>query len=509
MDAGAFIRSSERKSLHETYDTKHDFLKDVPRLIIEHNIHGIDIDPRCAQIAGLSLWLRAQKAWQRLGLKPAERPTIKRSNIVCAEPMPGEKELLQEFMEKQFPAAEQPVFAHLLGVVFDKMKLAGEAGSLLKIEEEIRSAIADAKKLWKEGPKLEQTRLFHDLEAAKQKELKIDTSGITDEQFWEQAEHRIYDALEAYAEQAENGGGFRRRLFADDAAQGFAFIDLCRKRYDLAVMNPPYGEAARAVEEYLRKKYVNGTNDIFLPFVERASQLSTENAIAGALTSRNFMFNQRMTDFRRDYLLAATGIELLADLGNNVLDAAVDVAAFTLRHSSAGSKGHREIRCFNVVNEADRGEQLHHAICGLIEGAPNGSTFLRPTSFFLELPDYRISYSAPDSMVGLFVRWKKLGTAQGLVLKGLITGDDVRFVRAWSERQQGKLGRWRCFHKGGDYSPYHADIDLLVNWGSDGAELKADAARKYGSASRTIKNEDYFGRAGLGWGRQQFSWLRG
>jgi hypothetical protein len=47
------------------YPDKAAFLREVPRLIIEHNIHGIDIDPRCAQIAGLSLWLRAQRTWQR------------------------------------------------------------------------------------------------------------------------------------------------------------------------------------------------------------------------------------------------------------------------------------------------------------------------------------------------------------------------------------------------------------------------------------------------------------
>ena len=39
----------------------------MPRLIIEHNIYGVDIDPRAAQIAGLSLWLRAQRAWHQAG----------------------------------------------------------------------------------------------------------------------------------------------------------------------------------------------------------------------------------------------------------------------------------------------------------------------------------------------------------------------------------------------------------------------------------------------------------
>ena len=41
------------------------FLREIPRLIVEHNLHGIDIDRRAVQIAGLSLWLRAQRAWHQ------------------------------------------------------------------------------------------------------------------------------------------------------------------------------------------------------------------------------------------------------------------------------------------------------------------------------------------------------------------------------------------------------------------------------------------------------------
>ena len=130
--------------------------RDVPRLIVEHNIHGIDIDPRAVQIAGLSLWLRAQRAWHQAGVKGAERPRISRSNLVCAEPMPGDKEMLREFVEQQFPTRERPAFGFLLETVFDRMTLAGEAGSLLRIEEEIRTAIADAKRIWKQGPRHEQ-----------------------------------------------------------------------------------------------------------------------------------------------------------------------------------------------------------------------------------------------------------------------------------------------------------------------------------------------------------------
>ena len=71
MESGADVvaKRPELTAVHgqltTDYPSKDAFLRDVPRLIIEHNIHGIDIDPRAVQIAGLSLWLRAHRAGRR------------------------------------------------------------------------------------------------------------------------------------------------------------------------------------------------------------------------------------------------------------------------------------------------------------------------------------------------------------------------------------------------------------------------------------------------------------
>ena len=123
-----------------------EFRKAVPGLILRHNLHGIDIDLRATQIAALALWLRAQRAYQQLGLKRNDRPKITRSNIVCAEPMPGEAKLLEDFAATLQPKA----LGDMVRFVFDKMKLAGEAGSLLKIEEEISRIVAEKKRQCKD-----------------------------------------------------------------------------------------------------------------------------------------------------------------------------------------------------------------------------------------------------------------------------------------------------------------------------------------------------------------------
>ncbi len=93
--------------LKEDYPTLEALRRDVPRLILAHNLHGIDIDLRATQIAALALWLRCQRAYREMGLKQ-DRPKITKSNIVCAEPMPGENEMLKEFVAELQPKVLGP-----------------------------------------------------------------------------------------------------------------------------------------------------------------------------------------------------------------------------------------------------------------------------------------------------------------------------------------------------------------------------------------------------------------
>jgi hypothetical protein len=337
LGPAALSRPEGLKSLHERYADKDAFLKDVPRLIIEHNLHGIDIDPRCAQIAGLSLWLRAQKAWKDMGVKPAERPAIKRSNIVCAEPMPGEKHLLREFVEREFQATEQGVFLRLLEAIFDKMRLAGEAGSLLKIEEEIRTAIEEAKaarqKLHTRPAELFATSELNAVSRQPELDATADLQPITAD-FWETAEGRLLDALRHYAEQAENGGGFQRRLFAEDAARGFAFIDICSKRYDVALMNPPFGDASLPSKPYIEDTYGDTKGDVYKAFVECFHARLVSAGYLGIISSRTGFFLGQSEDWRTRVVLRLFRPIALADLGSGVLDAMVEVAAYILRNLS-------------------------------------------------------------------------------------------------------------------------------------------------------------------------------
>ena len=511
LGADALSRPPGMKSLHDTYAGKDAFLKDVPRLIIEHNLHGIDIDPRCAQIAGLSLWLRAQKAWQRLGLKPAERPAIKRSNIVCAEPMPGEKELLREFVEREFPAAERAVCLRLLEAIFDKMQLAGEAGSLLKIEEEIRSAIEDARDAWQKlatkprelfsTTELNQLSTAPELTGLEQavSSLTTDPRHLTTD-FWERIEERIYAALRDYAEQAENGGGFQRRLFAEDAARGFAFIDVCRKRYDVALMNPPFGLSQAELYSYLNREYPDSFIDLLAAFIVRAETLAPSGFV-GAITSRACLYTKTLLDWRKAHMSGR--ISALADFGIGVLDGAmVRACAYVIPVGKQAVNGD----FIDARKAEDKGAALLASVQAATTGeAAGASIYCCDSAFFALIPQHRILYWLPRNFWQQVRSLPAIEPQAATIRAGLTTYDDVRFLRLrWevATADTGSGNTWVFLSKGGYFSTFYNDVHLVVLWANGGNEVGAYNRSLYETDAQSRRGSSFYLRPAVTYSRR-------
>ncbi len=289
------------KPMSQTYVGRDAYLRDVPRLIIEHNIYGVDIDPRAAQIASLALWLRAQRAWHDEGVKAQMRPAIGRGNVIAAMAPPGEPEL-----RRQFTAGLDPMDAELFERTLQLLKGLPEMGVLLRVEREL--------------PKLVQqvivgkgTGLFaeHELER------------------WSQAEVRLRVALNDFAQAAQ--ANFQGRLFAHDALQGLRLIDLAGVVFDVVVMNPPFGALANDTKEQLAKAYPRSKIDLLAIFVERGLELLRAGGRIGAITSRTCFFLSSFQMWREDIVLSLAAPEAMADLGFGVMDdAMVEAAAYVL-----------------------------------------------------------------------------------------------------------------------------------------------------------------------------------
>jgi len=458
--ADALEREADLLPLHQAFGDLAHFKQQIPKLIIEHNIHGVDIDPRAVQIAGLSLWQRAQRAWHEQGIKPNQRPTIVKSNIVCAEPMPGEQDLLKEFTSTLNP----PALGQLVEVIFDKMALAGEAGTLLKIEQEIETAISKARQQWDKSRDSGTQDLFEEelLAATPQQQLGFDLSGIDDESFWEDAEQLILQALQDYSEKATSASG-EKRLFAEDTAKGFAFIDLSRKRFDVVLMNPPFGEYSKLFKNYSKIEYNSGGHDILTAFVERGLFLLNKNGLLGSITSRTPFYAPTTVSWRQNSILN-TQINIWADLGEGILDdAMVETCAYTLKKSKPTRKSVfldnkrliEEIKNKELsLLQLDSVRIINQESLDLIKGSPF-AYWVRPSLLKV------IANNPPLSDKGINVS------------VGLQTGNDFRFIRTWWEVEDKGKNDWLEHAKGGENQPFFVDVFLKVNWKDDGAEIKS------------------------------------
>ncbi len=211
------------------------------------------------------------------------------------------------------------------------MKLAGEAGSLLKIEEDIKDTVADAKKQWLTRPKDEQTTLFPVERKREWQTGLYSFKDITDASFWDIAEQKVLEVLQTYAQQTANSAGYRRKLFVEDAERGFAFIELCQKEYDVILMNPPFGAASKPSKKYIDRTYPRTKNDVYAAFVERWVAKLVPRGRLGAITSRTGFFLTSFRKWREEILLKECRPVVVADLGYGVLDTAmVETAAYCL-----------------------------------------------------------------------------------------------------------------------------------------------------------------------------------
>jgi hypothetical protein len=489
--------------LHEEWPMLDEFRRQVPRLMLACNLHGIDIDLRASQIAALALWLRCQRAYQDMGLKK-DRPKITRSNFVCAEPMPGEQHMLKEFVGQ----LEWKFLGQVVEIVFDKMKLAGDAGSLLKVEEEIRSALAAAKKQWaqenrqaldRKGQPLLFTQAMIDRLAEKpEQESLFDLSDITDAQFFEEAEGKVKEALRQYSERAANGHRLQRRLFRDDAERGFAFVDLCHKDYDVGLMNPPFGEASILSKSYIDNTYPLSKVEIHTAFLQRMLELTQVNGFVGVICSRTFLTISSAQGLREKVLLQQSSISSLADLGNGVLDtAAVETCAITFSRSPI-----QQSVFFRLldVDVNDKCLSLNSCISSLATSSQDQSVYSLRQSSFGSLPGSPFAYWIKKWALDLFRTNQSLAESGYKIAIECQTGDNERFLRLrWevAPDQIGKGEEWIQYSKGGDYSPFFYDFHLLLNWREDGKEIKEAEAAKGRSIGRSITGVEFHFRHGL------------
>jgi hypothetical protein len=229
--------------------------------------------------------------------------------------MPGDKELLDDFADRLDP----PLLGSLFRQIVSSLSLAGEMGVLLRAETDLASEVSAARDQFV----IQRIRPQRLPGFAGTEQGKLDLSGIDDEAFFAEASDRLLQALHNYADEAAGSAGSRRRLFADDAAHGVALLEILRHRYDVVLMNPPFGAGSVKAKKAFDKAYPRTKNDVYAAFVERGIELLVPQGLLGAITSRTGFFLSSFQRWREEVILKEAPPLVLADLGQGVLDAMV------------------------------------------------------------------------------------------------------------------------------------------------------------------------------------------
>ncbi len=444
------------------------------------SLWGIDIDPRCAQVASAALLFRARRSCPNA---PLPRP-----NIICARSLPATATGFDDILAK-LPRQQ----ATLVRALSDALDDAPVLGPLLRIEERIASEIRAS---------IAGTAHGH-LAAA-----------VTPEQITHH-QNELLNALDAVADATTATPA--ERLLAAEAGDAVRFVTALLRRYDAVLQNPPFGEPVPETKPYLKATYPwmpSRTCDLLAAFVGRSVELCRSGAgYVGAITSRGGMFLPTFEAWRRDVLLG-NRLVALADLGFGVMEQAlVEAAAYVVgrcgdepaaemldRAGSADST--RRATFVRLLKETDRPASLAAAIAADRCGENDSRIFRLALDELGTIPGSPVAYWMSPAIRRLFTDHPPVEGTAADVRQGLATGDDFRFVRASWEVDPARIAhsrdetrtqkRWVPFAKGGGYSPYWADVHLVVNWGNDGEELRDHDGS-------VIRNARYYFRPGLTW----------
>ena len=269
------------------------------------------------------------------------------------------------------------------------------------------------------------------------------------------------------------------------------------QKYDVVVTNPPYmgsGNMSLKLSKYLSDNYPETKSDLFSVFMMKGYDSVKTHCISCMVTMQSWMFLSSFEKMR-EVILEKVDIVSLLHMENMVMGIAFGTAVSVFRKKHI--KGFKGI--YNHIKYAD-----------IIDGIP--ATFpvslnrnsIISADIFQSIPGIPIAYWISPSFVNIFSNSKCIGD-YAAAKKGLVTGDDERFLRLWFEIDQhlfsqfeNNHSKWQPINKGGAYRKWYGNNSYCVNWGSDGEEL-SNHKWPNGKQRSSLRNSSYFFKEGITW----------
>jgi hypothetical protein len=388
--------------------------REIAESILEHNLFGIDIDPRAIQIAAAGLYLKARSLAKDARPKRVNlvAPVLQLGNLPSDDPAVAH---LRQDLKREVGIPEEltnKLLTSLAGVDY--------LGSLLKVdaavEEAIRSVEVEFERAHGQGD------LFGGFPA---QQVKMSMG---------EAKASILDKLELFLAKHSRSEDVGLRLDGEQLAAGVRFVRMAKEgAYDVVVGNPPYqGLSKTEAFGYVTQTYPKGKADLYAAFLERGLELARPGGMSALLTMRGWMFLGQFAELRK-HLLRTNDLRSIGDFDRGAFDEvpnevlAVCVPVFRRApHPGIPSAAAQPTPLDDKSYDRQRTNRKRAAVLAHV-----GRYEFDPRRFEV-IEGEPIVYWWSKEFLAKYAAAPKLGDTAP-VRQGLGTRNDVRFLRRWWE----------------------------------------------------------------------------
>lgn len=448
----------------ENYGADYD-KRDIPKLIIEHNLHGVDLDDRAVQLAQLGLYIKAKRKKRNI--------RIEHFNVVSSDFFLPEYEAVKTMFEDSELVKERE--RKIIASIWEDLQQAYKFGSLLRLEETLH---------WKWfGKKDGIATLF-------------DQQDLEDYETFRM--HFFGNLNKAVAQNTAKQGQTFLNVKTQDA---ITFLQVMTQKYDVAVANPPYTDSAdfgpelkKFVEDNYKKPYKFNTN-LYATFIKRCYELIEDKGKMALVHPPTFMYIKTFEDVRK-FMIDKLNIDLFVEwgyLGMFHPSARVDAAMYVLEKDKRNSS--IQFIKLNDIYEGKRYAAFVDAYNDLLDQKENKHNITLPQEKLKIIEGWPFIYWISDGFREKF-KGERLNE-KIKVCSGLSTANNDRFLRFWWEvgfeniyqGMDGDKRKWVLYCKGGPYKKWSGNLWVVVNYQNSGSLLRENGG--------TLRNKDFYFKEGI------------
>ena len=448
--------------------------RDIPKLIVENNLYGVDLDERAVQLTQIALFIKAMQLKGRRGAMPAY------THVVSTHfELPEYDKVEAAFMwGSDWNEAQQKTIRS----IWEDLRAAYKFGSLIRVEEQLDALLP-----------VDSSDMFANQWKANMFDFK----------------HQMITTLRNQVHQWTGEGSNEYSLAkANDA---ITFLDILSTKFDVAVANPPYtdsGDFGAKLKEFVGANYskpLKFNTNLYACYIKRSCELAGDDAKVGMIHPHTFMFIKTFEDVRK-YLIGQTHINVMVDYGLDRVNLfgpgiLLDATFYTLDKSLSNKDAGVYFNITTNLQEKFKKDVLSQAYTDFCNGRQNDRVYQLTQSKLKDIKSYPFIYWISDEFREKFHH--ETIAERYDICNGISSGgNNEQFYRYHWEVCRDDIMcssnlnnyKWVFINKGGPYQKWYGNIWLVFLWENNGKKLKE---LKKKCSSIRYGYENYYFKEGL------------